>query len=154
MLCLCVMALDGWDLKELFMWKKILFIRTVMIMDSREVAKIFLGLEQPCFFSDVDNVSSNLHFSSVFDMLNTTIVLVSIMEYSRWFHLIIIFPNNIGKIWSGDVPGRWKTYIGECKVNVIRTLTLLARSVYPRYICWWQISDWYPGLMRICEVMA
>ena len=78
--------------------KKLLFIRSVMIIDDREVLKIFSRIRADMFFADVQHVSSNPHVSPVFDMLNTQLHLVCMMKYSRWLHLDIIFPNNLGEL--------------------------------------------------------
>ena len=99
-------------------------------------------------------MSSNLHFSPVFDMLNTTI---AFGIYNEVFQMVPLY-YHFSKQYRQDLIWRraWAledVYWGvQGRCNKILDIDNTV-SVLPE-ICWWQISDWYPGLMRICEVMA
>ena len=146
----------GWmRLERIVQIKKLMFIRTIMVMDESELSRIIFCERTRQYMSHPDVGNTNRKNSQVFDLLNTSII------FGLYEHVInmVVRGHFYAKskwremVWSKG----WKledTYwLIERRLH--RSLELLG-NVYggSRYIIWWQIADKYPENIKKCEVLS
>ena len=146
----------GWMRIENFIYaKKVIFIRSICVMEDGSMYKDVLKYRCEVFNSDVEKYSKNEADSPIFEMLKSAILYGLYQE--------VLYMINTGchfskKEWSNLV---WEKawYVEELDRNFSRnffeTGTLLNDIMgESNYLIWWEIGDKFPELMQYCEVLA
>ena len=145
----------GWiHLEVLILIRKVLFLRTILVMDDSDVIKKVLVERVKKFVDNIDTAAMNIHSSPVFEMLLAANRLNMIDE-------VISFVAGT-KIWSKSA---WKDLtwkrgweisdtMNGIKLASHKELDLL-RLVTDRiaYSVWWVIADYRPDCIYFCETM-
>ena len=135
--------------------KKLLFLRTITIMEEDSICKTILKCRAESFRVDINTRGTNNNDSPIYDILNTSIevglhdvcmnMILNDHYYSKENWKRIVWEN----VWSreeDDVSIMYKQPGRRCDMfDVIDQ---------PYYLIWWIISDINPKLMGMCETMA
>ena len=146
----------GWmRLERVIQVKKLMFIRTIMIMKDGSVPKTVF-CERAKFYCDNESFSArNDQCSPVFDMLNVCTI----------FGFLEIVKDMVTKQHYYS-KGTWREMVWKkgwdledtywhIESRLHRSLNLLkAVNSDSRYLVWWTISDKNPSLTKKCEAMA
>ena len=146
----------GWLRLELFIYvKKLLFVRTVSILDDDNIYKCFFCKRARQFDMNRNVGFDNVYNSPVFDILKVAYLFDVYEDVMRMLTGVIVYSKKSWKdiIWA-------KAWNLENDDWVHRTMffrsTEYIRSLSNevQYLRWWLISDQRPDLMRTCETMA
>ena len=146
----------GWmSLKRIIQVKKLMFIRTILVMEDGSVPKTIFCERAKFYLNNVRYCSGNTQSSPVFDMLNVCTIfgfleIVKDMVTKQHFYPKITWREMIWrKGWELE------DIYWQIESRLHRSLNLLkAVNNEIRYLIWWSISDLNPSLTRQCEVMA
>ena len=146
----------GWmRLERIIQIKKILFLRTILVMEDDAVQKIVFCERARFYFLHEQIGIDNLYRSPVFDILNVCSLFGLTNEVKNMVERQHYFSK---EIWRDMV---WKrgwtledTY-WNIEFRLHKSLDLLKGVCKEcRYLSWWKISDEHPELMRKCEILA
>ena len=148
----CCMSLGWIDIIRLILVKKVMFVRTILVMDDYiPIRRVFISKLESL---PGEEIIPNAHDSPCIDLLNacTTFGLVrevkriaagDFMSKSRWKNIVW----NIA--WAKEIED-WENTDFDCK-----SLELMGKvSRSPIYSIWWQLADTHPTWMRECELMV
>ena len=146
----------GWMRLENFIaGKKLLFIRTIIMMDDLSPVKSIFIRRCVAFSSDIGKGVKNEFDSPIFDILRIALCFDLYNEVLRMVNGTALFSK---KQWSDMV---WRrAWLVEDEDWILRsrllkyTIRLNKTMGNVCYLIWWQISDNCPSLIRTCETMA
>ena len=146
----------GWMRIENFIYaKKVIFIRSICVLEEGSMYKDVLQKRCQTFNTDVERHSENVADSPIFEMLKCAILYGLYQE--------VLYMINIGcqfskQQWSSLVWERAWSIENSDRVysnNLFQIGSLLNEIMGERtYLIWWEIADENPALMQYCEVMA
>ena len=147
----------GWVRLETYIYvKKLIFLLTMIVMDSTHRVNMVLKARLMVYLNDVDAGRRNVYGSPIFDLFNTSYKFGLLDEVIGMITgSITICPK---KAWSKKVWSKaWALndmYWHTTSV-IFNENDLLYRTVgKSQYLTWWTISDKWPHLVRMCETMA
>ena len=146
----------GWLRLELFVYvKKLLFVRSVAVLDDENIYKGFFCKRARHFDMNRQSGFENLKDSPVFDILKVAHLFEVYDDVMRMLTGVIVYSK---KVWR-DIIWRkaWNLENADWvfRTGVFRsTEHIRSLSEGVQYLIWWQISDSRPDLMQICENMA
>ena len=152
---ICSFAALGWIHLEILIWiRKVIFIRTIFLMEDTEVIKKIFKLRVQRFCENPDVAIINRGRSPVFEMLHAAMHL-------NMFNMVIEYTEGIRE-WSKDTWSKiaWENGWKICDqrnstlINFHKDLDLvkiIGTEVF--YSTWWTISDLFPECTYFCETM-
>ena len=146
----------GWMRIENFIYaKKVIFIRSICVLEEGSMYKDVLQKRCQTFNTDAERHSENVADSPIFEMLKCAILYGL---YQEVLHMINIGCQFSKKQWSSLVWERAWSIENADRVysnNLFEVGSLLNEIMGERtYLIWWEIADENPELMQYCEVMA
>ena len=145
----------GWVRMETYI-KKLIFLLTMIVMENTHRVKMVLKTRLGVYLNDREAGKLNTHNSPMFDLFNTCRRFGVLNEVSG---MINGTTNVVPKFtWSKRVWDRawaldeayWRSTSMICSEN-----DLLFRTVgKSQYLTWWYISDKWPHLIRMCEILS
>ena len=146
----------GWlSIDRFIQVKKLLFVRTMTILDDNVVCKKILIIGTNKFINDVEKSRMNANNSPVFDILK---VAESVGILRECLNMILnghIYPKEEWRriVWSAIWKCEDEDYLLIYKNPKPDTLLFkIVENAY--YLVWWYISDKMPGKIRMCEILA
>ena len=146
----------GWMRFENFIYvKKMLFIRTILVLDESNPCRQIFVRRAHDFLNNMQNALRNEHDSPVFDLLRVAQIYGMLGEVMRmavgthWYEKSIWKKLVWQNAWSiEDQDWRYR-------ISYFRSTSLLSCVMgNVKYLVWWRLSDMIPSLMRQCEDMA
>ena len=146
----------GWmRLENFILVKKMLFVRTILVLKQSSPYRQLFIRRAYSFFQNIKAGIENKYDSPIYDLLRTVIMfdMVNVvMNFTAGTHL---YEKGTWKkmVWQkawciGDEDWRFR-------ITYFKNTNLLAHTMgNVRYISWWQLSDKKPELMRYCEDLA
>ena len=148
----CRMSLGWIGIIRLIMVKKIMFLRTILVMDDFiPIRRVLLAKIES--YPDEGTVP-NPYDSPCIDLLNTCasfgltgeirqLAAGGVLSKARWRHIVW------SRAWEDEYE-EWENTDFECK-----SLELMGKVAHsPMYSIWWQLSDSNPSWMRQSELMV
>ena len=141
----------GWiDILKFIKVKKLLFLRTILVMSDDSICKQILKTRKEAYSDNPANGSRNVNSSPTYDILNTC------AEFGILDMCYNMIENgcHYGKsewskfIWSIAWRKEDEEYSEINKDSILYQVTDKPR------ITWWAISDLIPSLISTCEIMA
>ena len=145
----------GWIRLENFInIKKLLFIRTILVLEEVSIHKKVFRNRLHQFMCNPVECSFNMHDSPIFDMLRIACIYGIFENIVRMMNGTHFYTKHNWReqVWSNawmledrDWDFR-KRYFG---------ITKMYKNIqeYPVYSVWWKIADRFPSIMRQCEIM-
>ena len=146
----------GWmRLERIIQIRKLMFIRTIMVMEDSALSKIIFKERAARYFLNDGADRENPSNSTVYDLLNVSSLFGLLEEVKNMVERDHIYSKQKWreKIWRRG----WnlEDVYWEIERHLHKSLDLLSRVNSPiRYIVWWGISDKYPILTAKCEIMT
>ena len=120
----CLYAL-GWIRLERFVQvKKMLFIRSILVLDDQTLSRKIFCERATVLFENEGHIVDDAGFSLVNDLLNTAVIFNLWNEV--WYCLVIAIQNTSGSVKSGTGPGIWKTFTGVYNLTCVGVWILSA----------------------------
>ena len=146
----------GWMRLENFIAaKKLIFIRTIVKMDDNSPCKKLLRHRSLLFSNDIENGLLNIFESPIFNILKYAMCFGLMREVMGAILGTAVYTK---KQWSNliwDKAWRIEDQDWEFRADFFKYTLRIEKVVGSvNYLIWWQISDKYPGLVKICEIMA
>ena len=146
----------GWiRLERLIEIKKLMFMRSVLILDVEDPSRAIFGRRLDDLLGDRVSSRGNMYDSVVFDLLKTADTFGMLDE--------VIGMVRHGHVWSKDI---WRNRVWEraraldacfwrLEKRCYRNLDLLSRVCdQPGYLIWWEISNSNHYMMGCCEIIV
>ena len=146
----------GWmRLERIIQIKKIMFIRTIMVMNDDELPKIIFCERAKVYFLNPLFGSENRCHSNVFDLLNVCLLFGMLKNVKNMVERQYFYPKNLWREMVWRKGWQLEDLYWKIEEQMHRSLALL-KGVNPvsRYLAWWMISDKYPKLTKSCEILA
>ena len=146
----------GWmRLERIIQIRKLMFIRTIMVMNEENLSKKIFCDRATIYFSNYADGAANISRSSVFDLLNVCSVFGLTDEVKNMIENHHFYPKSVWKniVWKRA----WalEDMYWRIERHMHRSLDLLSGvSPITRYLPWWSISDKYPKYMKDCEIIT
>ena len=151
----CLYALGWMRLERFVQVKKMLFIRSILVLDDQTLSRKIFCERASVLFDNEGQDADEVGFSLVSDLLNTAII------FNLWNEVrgMVLYGHRYSKqVWKCKVWDRaWnlEDVYWRLQFNVCRSLDIISLSSPDcRYLTWWYLSDKYPQVIRSCEVMA
>ena len=146
----------GWlSLDRYIQGKKLLFLRTILVLDENAVCQRILKERSLEFSREIDKARVNEFDSPIYDLLNTSI---DIGLYETCMNSIQRGHHYTKTQWKRLVwEAVWKREDEDCTrlYKEVSVPPLIFRIIdKPYYLLWWIVSDQIPKLMPMCEKMA
>ena len=146
----------GWmRLERYIQIKKLLFIRTLLVMKDEELPRVIFCQRAILYFHAIDVCRENRDNSAVFDLLNVSHTFgilddVRNMIVDGYLYTKVAWKEKIWKKGWELEDTYWRV---QCLMH--RSMDLLS-SICPssRYLVWWSVSDKYPQYVKKCELMC
>ena len=146
----------GWlSIDRYIQVKKMLFIRSITILDDDDICKRLLMSRTNDFTEDMCKHRRNENDSPIFDLLDTSIKLGLYKECLQ----MILNGYYYSKVkWRKMVwEMAWDKEDDDC-ITMFKQphqdFLLYNVTSHPYYLIWWIISDLMPNMIRMCECMA
>ena len=146
----------GWmSIDRLIQVKKLMFLRTILVLDDEDTCKRILAARANAFSENINLGRLNEFSSPIYDILNTSIL---VGLYDVCMRMI-----TLGCYFSKT---EWKTLVWkkvwECEDEDYAIMYTQPHQKYllfdiiakPFYLIWWLLSDKLPHKMKMCETMA
>ena len=148
----CMMCLGWINIVRLIMVKKMMFARTIYVMDEVIPIKQVL-VERTRELNGEGGLVDNPYDSPITEIINTSINL-GLCEHLQNFANgnIMSKPQWKKKVWAaawGKELEKWQEIVDTEPLSMLRNIT-----TGPTYSIWWQLSDLDPTLVKKCEVMV
>ena len=142
-------------LERMVQIRKMMFIRTIMVMGDHDLPKTIFCERAKLYFSNLEAGIENVSRSAVFDLLNTSTVFNMQNEIRNMVERQHFYPKSIWKnmVWKKG----WELECVYWRIErqMHKSLDLLSGvSNVTRYNNWWALSDKYPERMRECEIIV
>ena len=148
--------MQHWIRIENFVYaKKVIFIRSICVLEDGSMYKDVLKHRCHTFNSDVDRHSKNDADSPIFEMLKSAIL------YGLYQEVLNMI--NMGCQFSKE---EWSNLVWERAWSIERADRSFSKSFFEagvlindfmeesNHLIWWEIADGHPELVQYCEVMA
>ena len=145
----------GWmSLDRVVQVKKLMFLRTILVMEDDDICKRILVTRARVFADNIEAARLNINCSPIFDILSVSI---QVGLYDTCMRMI-----NTGCYYSKE---EWKKTVWEkvwlreeedcCIMYKQPHQNYLLFNVIekPYYIIWWILADSLPERLRMCEIM-
>ena len=146
----------GWLRLELFIYvKKLLFVRTVAVLEDDSIYKEVFVKRARQFDGNIEVGFENKNGSPVFDILKVAHLFELYDEVMRMITGVAFYSKRRWKdlIWSKAwVLENRDWNLRSCLFKATRNIRSLNTNV--QYLIWWQLSDLRPDLMSVCESMS
>ena len=153
---ICSFYALGWmRLEWIIQIRKLLFIRSIMVMQDDELPKKIFCDRAKCYFSNVQYGNENLLQSAVFDLLNVCAIFGLLNEVKSMVERHRLFPKTIWKRMVWEKGWQLENLHWRIEKHLYRHLDIL-NGVCPvtRYLTWWMISDRFPMYTKDCEILS
>ena len=146
----------GWMRVEMFIYvRKLLFLRTITVMDDDVVYKKLLLSRARQFDSDITKYEINSSCSPIFEILRVSIL----FGIYRETMMMICGTHVYSKVGWKNLVWKHAWQIEEddwrLRCSYFPSLSGIYRIMdNPQYMIWWQISDKNTSIMRECETMV
>ena len=146
----------GWmSLDRIIQVKKLLFLRTILVMKDEDVCKRILIARTNDFADNFNLARQNEFCSPIFDILNVSI---QVGMYDICMRMITTGCYLSKEEWKKLVWEKvWLKEDEDCELlykQPHQNYLLFNVSDKPYYLVWWLIADLYPQKMRMCEIMS
>ena len=146
----------GWVRLEIYVYvKKMLFIRTITVLDDASIYRKVFNQRVTIFKNDIKKGCININDSPIFDIMRIAILMNLFDKVMNMLNRTVEYGK---KEWSKVV---WESaWAIEEQDWVYRKMffrsTLFLKQVKENVslLIWWQLADCEPKLMKHCEVMA
>ena len=147
----------GWiKITTFIMIKKILFLLTILRLETPNIIKEVFLLRLDSYLNDIPSSRRNIFHSPIFEILNSCSRLGMLNMVIKMANGSIPLPGK--KRWAKLAwENAWALDDAYWKSLSITTndSDILYKSIgQPRYLSWWQISDNLPEHTKMCECMA
>ena len=146
----------GWmRLERIIQIRKLMFIRTILIMDDNCLSKKVFCERAHVYFSndlvDTENVSNSI----VYDLLNVGSIFDMLDEIKGMVEAQHFYPKSVWRdmVWKRG----WalEDLFWRFEKHMHKSMDILSGvSPFIRYLPWWSISDKYPRLIKDCEILS
>ena len=135
--------------------KKLIFVRTIAIMDDLSPVRRVFALRCNAFIGDIDKGIRNDFDSPSFDILKMALCFNILEEVIRMVNGHVVYSKTQWKniVWkkAWSIEDEDWTF----RANFRKYTTVIDKTMGKvNYLVWWHISDHFPKLMRMCEVMS
>ena len=149
-------AFIGWIRLENFIAaKKLVFVRTIAQMDDDSPVKKVFRYRSMSFSNDIERGLVNIFDSPVFNILKYAMCFGIMREVMGLILGTLVYTK---RQWSDLIWSKaWEIEDQDWEFRAdFFKYTLWVEKVVGsvNYLIWWQISDKYPGLVKVCEIMA
>ena len=142
----------GWiDILKFIKVKKLLFLRTILVMPDDSICRQILKTRKEAYVNNPNNGINNVHSSPTFELLNTC----SEFDILDMCYTMIENGCHLSKSeWSKYIRSiAWRKEDEEYSVTNKDSI-LYQVTEKPRCITWWAISDLISSMVGTCEIMA
>ena len=141
--------------KRIIQIRKLLFIRSIMVMHDDELPKKIFCDRAKCYFSNEHYGNENPHQSAVFDLLNVCAIFGLLNEVKSMVERHRLFPKTIWKRMVWEKGWQLENLHWRIEKHLYRHLDIL-NGVCPvtRYLTWWMILDRFPMYTKDCEILS
>ena len=143
------------SLDKVIQIKKMMFLRTILIMDEGDVCKRLLNVRAHEYVENNAEGRINEFCSPIFDIINTSISLglydVTMRMINSGCYMSKYEWRNL--VWEKA----WEREEEDCVLmykQPHQDYLLFRVSDMPYYLIWWALADLYPRKIRMCEIMA
>ena len=146
----------GWlSLDKFIQGKKLMFLRTILVLDDDAICKRILKERSLEFSQNIPRSRTNEYDSPIFEIINVSIDTGLYDTVMNMIHRDHFYTKDQWKklVWDAV----WNKEDEDCDslyMNGRRVPLVLEILVKPFYLIWWIISDKYPKLMKMCEKMS
>ena len=146
----------GWmSLDRVVQVKKLMFLRTILVMADDDICKRILSVRAEEFCNDLATGRINAFSSPIFDLLNTSIQVDLFNIVMRMIRTGCYFSKSEWRklVWE-------KVWIMEDEDCIImykqphQNYLLFNITDKPYFLVWWILAGLYPRRIRMCETMA
>ena len=146
----------GWmSIDRVIQVKKLLFLRTILVMEEQDICKRILKVRANDYANNVEKGRMNENSSPIYEILNTSV-------QAGMFDICMRMINNgcyLSKLeWKKLVWERvWSMEDDDCTViykQPHQKYLLFEIADRPYYLIWWILADLFPRKMQMCEIMA
>ena len=146
----------GWmSLDRVIQVKKLMFLRTITVMEDNDVCKRILVNRSQEYVEDVAKGRLNEYSSPVFDLINTC---SQVGLYDVCMRMIRIGCNFSKEEWRKIVWEKvWMKEDDDCEImykQPHQSYLLFGITDKPYYLMWWILADLFPRKTGMCEIMA
>ena len=146
----------GWmSLDRVVQVKKLMFLRTILVMEDDDVCKRILIARAHEFSEDVDKGRMNVNCSPIFDILSVSI---QVGVYDTCMRMILNGCYLSKAEWRKCVWKKvWAMEDDDCCImykQPHQNYLLFNVTDKPYYLVWWILADLYPTKLGMCETMA
>ena len=142
----------GWiDILKFIKVKKMLFLRTILVMQDNSVCKQIFNARSETYFNNLEEGRRNVHSCPTFEILNTCadFGMLDVCRYMIENGCHLSKSEWCKNVWSIA----WE--MEDAEYSITHKDSILHRvSDKPRCITWWVLSDLVPSMVGICESMA
>ena len=146
----------GWmSLDRVVQVKKLLFLRTIMVMDDDDRCKMIMMSRANEFCENLEVKKRNEYGSPIFDILSTSIQVDLFDTCMRMIRMGCMYSKAEWKklvwekVWCQEDEDCLRMYKQPSQNHLLFEIT-----GKPYYLVWWILGDLYPSRMRMCEIMA
>ena len=151
----CSLHSLGWiRLDRLVQVKKLLFVRSILVMDQDDVVRVVF-IERYRALKRHDPRDESHGEIVVADLMDTISLFSLCMEVDNMVERNHFYQKGLWKkvVWERAWSLEDMTWRKEYRLR--KSLDLISSVNYrPRYLTWWALSDKYPELISICETMS
>ena len=146
----------GWmRLERIIQIRKLMFIRTILIMDENSLTKKMFCERAEVYFSEDHVGTENGPKSIVFDLLEVSALFGMLDEVKGMVQTQRFYPKSVWRemVWKRG----WalEDVYWRIEKHLHKSLDILSNvSPIVRYLPWWSISDKYPKHMKDCEILS
>ena len=146
----------GWmRLERIIQIRKIMFIRTIMVMKDDDLPKKIFCERARFYFMYPIIGSENQCQSAVFDLLNVSSLFNMLEQVKNMVERQHFYPKNVWRnmVWSKG----WQLEDLHWRIEGVLHKSLdLLKGINPvnRYLVWWMLADKFPTLIKDCEILA
>ena len=135
--------------------KKLLFIRSILILDDQSLSRKIFCERAVVIFVNERQLVDDTSLSVVHDLRNTATLFNLLNEVKN----MVLHGHRFDKhTWKSRVWDRaWdiEDVYWQIQFNVCRSLDIISMtSQRGRYLTWWYLSDKYPRVMGMCKTLA
>ena len=146
----------GWmRLERIIQIKKIMFVRSVMVMMDDALPKILFCQRAQVYFLNQEYAKVNPHRSNVFDLLNVCDIFGFLDDIKRMIEKNHFYPKTMWKEKTWKRAWELEDVYWRIERLLHRNLDLLVNvSNETKYLRWWKLSDKFPEHVKKCETLS
>ena len=146
----------GWmRLERYIQIKKLMFIRTILVMDEDDLPKVIFCQRARLYLVNIDVCQENRDNSAAFDLLNVSCIFGMLDDVRNMVESGHFYPKMLwkDKVWKKGWELEDTYWRIECVMH--RSMDHLSNICSSsRYLIWWSVADKYPQYVKKCEIMC